>query len=193
MAGASEVARQAGLAAFNALPAADAERSVLGCCASARWTELILAGRPYRTTGELLDRSDAATDELTQADLQDGLGGHPRLGGARERAAEPNGAGASRAEGPGTSAGAGWSAREQAGISASGEADRRALALGNEVYEQRFGHIYLACATGRDASELLELLRSRLGNDPETEWEVVRSELAQINRIRLTRLIEDGA
>jgi 2-oxo-4-hydroxy-4-carboxy-5-ureidoimidazoline decarboxylase len=68
----------------------------------------------------------------------------------------------------------------------------QALADGNEAYEQRFNHIYLVCATGRSAGELLALLRERLGNDPGTEWEVVRRELAKINRIRLAGLLESG-
>ncbi len=57
------------------------------------------------------------------------------------------------------------------------------------AYEERFGHIYLVCATGRSAGELLELLRARLGHDAETEWQAVRSELKKINRIRLDKLI----
>ena len=65
----------------------------------------------------------------------------------------------------------------------------RALAAGNEVYQRRFGHIYLVCATGRTAAELLALLRARLGNEPGAEWDVVRSELRKINRIRLGKLL----
>ncbi len=65
----------------------------------------------------------------------------------------------------------------------------QALADGNAAYERRFGHIYLVCATGRTAGELLALLTARLENDPDTEWGVVRSELQQINRIRLRKLL----
>ena len=75
---------------------------------------------------------------------------------------------------------AGWSGQEQA------------LDEGNAEYEQRFGHIYLASATGRSASELLAFLHERLGNDQEKEWDVVRSELAKINQIRLRKLTGDA-
>jgi 2-oxo-4-hydroxy-4-carboxy-5-ureidoimidazoline decarboxylase len=74
-------------------------------------------------------------------------------------------------------------------------ADRRvldAIAAGNAAYEQRFGHVYLVCATGRSAPELLDILRSRLANDPATEDRVTRSELAKINRIRLDRMLNDA-
>ncbi len=85
--------------------------------------------------------------------------------------------------------GPGWSSQEQAGVARADDALRRALAEGNEEYERRFGHIYLACATGKDAAELLAFLRGRLGNDPAAEWRVVAAELAKINQIRLRKLV----
>jgi 2-oxo-4-hydroxy-4-carboxy-5-ureidoimidazoline decarboxylase len=74
-------------------------------------------------------------------------------------------------------------------VAAAGDAVLRALADGNADYERRFGHIYLACATGRCGAELLEFLRQRLGNSRETEWLVVAAELAKINQIRLRGLL----
>ena len=142
------------------------------CCSSERWAAEVASGRPYASAEELLASSDAAMAGLAPADLEQALAGHPRIGrrGADER-----------------------SRREQARVLAADQATIRALAEGNEDYERRFGHIYLVCATGRNATDLLALLRERLGNDPETEWGVVRRELGKINRIRLTRLLEgDG-
>ncbi len=69
----------------------------------------------------------------------------------------------------------------------------RALADGNRAYEAKFGHVYLVCASGRSAEELLAVLQQRLGNDPVTERAVVRRELGLINRIRLVRLVEGAA
>jgi 2-oxo-4-hydroxy-4-carboxy-5-ureidoimidazoline decarboxylase len=163
----------AGLAALNALPAGAARQRLLACCSSARWADEMVSGRPYASAGELLARSDRAVAGLAQADLEQALAGHPRIG---------------RPSGPA----GGWSRREQAGIQTADEATLQALAEGNEAYERRFGHIYLVCASGRDGAQLLALLRERLGNDPATEWEVVRGELGQINRIRLGRLLDEG-
>jgi 2-oxo-4-hydroxy-4-carboxy-5-ureidoimidazoline decarboxylase len=163
-----------GLAALNALPADAARERLLACCSSARWADEMVSGRPYASAGELLARSDRAVAGLAQADLERALAGHPRIG---------------RPSGPA----GGWSRREQAGVQTADAATAAALAEGNEAYERRFGHIYLACASGRDGAELLALLRERLGNDPATEWEIVRRELGQINRIRLGRLLEEGA
>lgn len=65
-----------------------------------------------------------------------------------------------------------------------------ALAEGNRAYEERFGHVYLVCASGRSAEDLLSTLRSRLGNDPGEERAVALAELAAINRLRLGRLLD---
>ena len=74
-------------------------------------------------------------------------------------------------------------------MAAADEPTRQAIAELNAAYEERFGHIYLVCATGRTAAELLALLQVRLGHDDEAEWRTVRSELQQINRIRLRKLL----
>ena len=159
-----------GLAEFNGLPADAARRALLACCSSQRWAGVVAAGRPFPSAPALLRCSDAAVAGLAPADLREALAGHPRIG---ERAG----------------AGGGWSQQEQAGVAGADTATLRALAAGNEVYQRRFGHIYLVCATGRTAAELLALLRARLGNEPGAEWDVVRSELRKINRTRLGKLL----
>ena len=158
------------MTSLNAAPDELARQQLLVCCSSVRWAAEVAAGRPYASAEELLANSDAAMAGLAPADLEQALAGHPRIGdrrGADER-----------------------SRREQAGALAADQATIQALTEGNEEYERRFGHIYLVCATGRNAADLLALLRERLGNDPETEWGVVRRELGKINRIRLARLLE---
>ena len=160
------------LETLNALPAERAREHLLACCTSERWIHNVTAGRPYASVGEILARSDESMAELDQGDLKQALAGHPRIG---------------------ASSAAGSSRREQAGVQAADQATLRALAEGNEAYERRFGHIYLVCATGRSAGELLALLRERLDHDPGTEWGIVRGELGKINRIRLRQLLEGTA
>jgi 2-oxo-4-hydroxy-4-carboxy-5-ureidoimidazoline decarboxylase len=169
-----------GLAEFNALPAAAAREALLACCSSPRWAVALTAGRPYLSVAMLLRCSDDAAAGLAPADLRDALAGHPRLG---ERPGGDSGGGAG--SGPGGS----WPGQEQAGLAAADQAAWHALAAGNQAYERRFGHIYLARATGRTAAELLALLNTRLANEPAAEWGVVRSELQKINHIRLGKLL----
>ncbi len=157
-----------GLPAFNALPDGQARDALLACCSAAHWAEEVAAGRPYPSLASLLDRAAAA---LTEEDVRQALAGHPRIGQAPSR--------------PQSS----WSRSEQAGVAAADDRVLACLAAGNRAYEERFGHIYLVCAAGRGAPELLEILRERLRNDPEAERRVVRDELRKINELRLTRLI----
>jgi 2-oxo-4-hydroxy-4-carboxy-5-ureidoimidazoline decarboxylase len=168
------VPRPAALDRFNQLPAGAAERELLACCASSRWAGLVTAARPYDSLDAFRVVVDAVLGRLTWADVEQALAAHPRLG---ERAA-----GADRA--------AEWSRGEQAGVAAADADTRAELAAGNAAYERRFGHVYLACATGRAATDLLDLLCTRLGNDPAAEREVVRAELGKITWIRLAKLLD---
>ncbi|KOG90244.1 hypothetical protein ADK38_09810, partial [Streptomyces varsoviensis] len=85
------------------------------------------------------------------------------------------------------------SAREQRGMADASEQVRAETAALDRAYRQRFGHVFLICATGLTGEQLRDAVRARLGNTPERESEIVRAELGRINRVRLTRLITEGA
>jgi 2-oxo-4-hydroxy-4-carboxy-5-ureidoimidazoline decarboxylase len=161
---------------FNRLPGDAVRQELRACCSSCRWIDAVAGGRPYDSEAALLAASDAAVAGMTEAELGEALAGHPRIGDRRVAEA-----------GQGS-----WSGQEQAGVRDAEASLRQSLDEGNAEYERRFGHIYLACATGRSAAELLAFLRERLGNDTEMEWSVVASELAKINQIRLRKLLGTG-
>ena len=180
-----------GLGRLNGLPAGDARRELLACCAAPGWAAQLAAGRPYGSVDALVARSDAVVAGMTVDDLRAALDGHPRIG---DRPATPPAPASGPPPGPDHQAGPtdrGWSRGEQAGVAGSGNKVRRGLADGNAAYERRFGHIYLVCAAGRSGTELLAVLRDRLQNDPETEWSVVRTELGKINALRLHKLLDE--
>lgn len=149
---------------LNAEEPAAAEHDLLACCASRRWADEILARRPYHDLARLRGVSEQVLRAMDWADVEHALAAHPRIG---ER-----GAGGSRE--------AGWSREEQAGAAPSED-----LVAGNVVYEERFGHVFLICATGLSGEEMLTALRERLGNDPAAERDVVREELRKIVDLRL--------
>jgi 2-oxo-4-hydroxy-4-carboxy-5-ureidoimidazoline decarboxylase len=157
-----------GLAGFNARPAEQAREALLGCCRAERWAAQVTTGRPYSSLGALQAR---AAEVLTDEDVTEALAGHPRIGQAPAATHSS------------------WSRSEQSGVAGADEAVRAELAAGNQAYEARFGHIYLVCAAGRSATELLAILQARLANDPETERQVMRGELIKINDLRLAQLI----
>jgi 2-oxo-4-hydroxy-4-carboxy-5-ureidoimidazoline decarboxylase len=180
---------------FNELPAGAAQQALLDCCSAPSWAEQMAADRPYSSAQDAIRRSSAIVATLTVADLADALAGHPRIGGRPDEAdGTPSMAPYCRADDTNGAStrprAAEWSAREQSGVDAGDITTRRALAEANQRYEERFGHIYLVCASGRTGQELLEVLRERLQNKPEDEWQVVRAELQKINALRLPRLME---
>jgi 2-oxo-4-hydroxy-4-carboxy-5-ureidoimidazoline decarboxylase len=157
-----------GVAGFNARPAQEAREALLGCCRAERWAAQVTQGRPYSSLGALQARAAAV---LTDEDVTEALAGHPRIGQAP----------AARHSS--------WSRSEQSGVADADQAVRAELAAGNQAYEARFGHIYLVCAAGRSAAELLAILQARLANDPQTERQIMRGELIKINDLRLAQLI----
>lgn len=141
-------------------------------CTSKEWQRRLIDGGPYASAEAVYVRSDEAVAGLSSADFDEALAGHPRIG---ERAQAGHGA---------------LSASEQSGMSSADGELTRLMHTGNLAYEQRFGRVYLVCATGLSAQELYSRLVTRLGNDDETEDLVARAELAKINRLRLRRLLE---
>jgi 2-oxo-4-hydroxy-4-carboxy-5-ureidoimidazoline decarboxylase len=87
---------------------------------------------------------------------------------------------------------AAWASQEQRGARAASDATLEALARGNRAYAQRFGYIFIVCATGRSADEMLAMLESRLGNDPADELRIAAAEQMKITRLRLEKLLEDS-
>lgn len=141
-------------------------------CTSNEWQRLLIDGGPYASAEAVYERSDAAVAGLSSAGFEEALSGHPRIG---ERARGAHSA---------------LSSSEQRGMSSATDELTRLMREGNLAYEQRFGRVYLVCATGLSADELYARLVMRLDNDDETEERVARGELAKINRLRLQRLLE---
>lgn len=153
---------------LNAAEPALAERELLACCAARRWADELIVRRPYHDVDTLERVSNAIFEQLTWADIEQGLTAHPRIG---DRAR-------------GDSKEAAWSREEQ---SAAGPHDQ--LRAANLAYEERFGHVFLICATGLSAETILDALTTRLRNDEQTERDVIREELRKIAALRLRKLV----
>ncbi len=165
-----------GVASFlNGLSEGAARAALDRCCGSPAWVERILRGRPYPDDEALFRAVDAAWWQVGPDEWRAAFARHPRIG-----------AGAEELEGPGGE----WSRREQAGMEGASDGTRGAMERGNREYETRFGHVFLICATGRTAPEMLAELRRRLGNDPETELSVAAGEQLMITRLRLRKLVD---
>lgn len=156
----------------------EALAAFLRCCGSRRWAETMLRGRPYLDEPALLAAAESAFAPLERSDWLEAFSHHPRIG--------DRGSLAERF--PQT---AGWSASEQGGVAGAGEDVLGALLRANREYEARFGHIFIVCATGKSAGEMLGLLRLRLPNPPDMELEIAAAEQRKITAIRLQKLLAE--
>jgi 2-oxo-4-hydroxy-4-carboxy-5-ureidoimidazoline decarboxylase len=159
---------------WNELPQEEAAREILACCGSETWAARMASKRPLRDQASLLEVSDEIWRSLREEDWLEAFRSHPRIG-------------ETRAEKPIDAQFAAWSSQEQQKAAVADEAVKTALKWGNREYEQKFGRIFIVCATGKSASEILEILRRRLHNDEATELQQAAEEQRQIMQIRLKK------
>ncbi len=152
----------------------EAAREIQACCGSREWAKRMAAGRPIAGEAALLAASDAIWRSLGKDDWIEAFNSHPRIGESRAAAKVH-------------ARSAAWSSQEQRGAAENADGVKLALAQGNREYERRFGRIFIVCATGKDGAEMLEILRRRLHNDPETELLEAAEQQRQITRIRLKK------
>lgn len=158
---------------FNQLSDHQAAEAVRPCVDIDSWVEAVVAGRPYADVDELFGVAIDQAAAWTGAEVEAALADHPRIG--------------ERHQGPGASAD--MSRTEQAGVDPRDAELQHRLSEGNRQYEQTFGRIYLVRAKGRSATEMLDLLQQRLGNDPGEELEVTKGQLAEIAILRLKEVM----
>jgi OHCU decarboxylase len=174
------------LADLNALEDEAAAAAWLRCCGSSRWARQMTAARPFADAGAMSAAADAIWWALGRADWLEAFAAHPKIGAGGAGGAGQAGK-AGEAEGRG---GTSWSDKEQAGVADAGDETRRRLAQANREYEARFGYIFIVCATGRTAAEMLALLEGRLRHDAGEELRVAAEEQRRITQLRLRKLLE---
>ena len=162
------------LAQWNSLPVEYAEEQILPCCGSKTWAQKMAAQRPFSDVTTLLAASDETWSNLTAADWMEAFRSHPRIG---ESSTAKSASAMSQT----------WSAQEQQKVAAADQELKTAIAKANQDYEQQFGHIFIVCASGKAAPEILEILRRRLRNDKHNELGEAAEQQRQITRIRLTK------
>jgi 2-oxo-4-hydroxy-4-carboxy-5-ureidoimidazoline decarboxylase len=160
------------LAHWNALDAAAAAQAILPCNGSLAWAEGVAAMRPIDTLDQLLAASDQVWLKLSKKAWQHAFDSHPRIGEHKAKAA--------------TAQSLEWSGGEQSAAKLT-EDTQSQLAAANRTYEQRFGRIFIVCATGKSAEEMLAILNARLANDPDTELREAAEQQRQITQIRLRK------
>ena len=165
-----------GLDHLNALREADAQDELLKCCGSQKWARALAARRPFADVRELLAAADEIWWSLGARDWLEAFAAHPKIGGQK-------------AEREQDAQAASWSAQEQSGVRDAARATLDELAEANRAYEEKFGYIFIVCATGKTGGELSGRLRARLPNEPGAELRNAGREQGKITRLRIEKLL----
>jgi allantoicase len=162
------------LARLNAMSASDATAALLRCCGSSRWATALSEARPFDDTAALLRAGERTWWSLGELDHLEAFAAHPKIG--------DKGSSSSSAQ---------WSSAEQAGTARAADDTLTALADANRAYATKHGFIYIVCASGRSASEMLADLRTRLDRSRDDELRTAAEEQAKITRLRLAKLLQE--
>ena len=164
------------LASLNSLSPGQAEAEFLTCCGSRNWARQLTSLRPFASVNELIDKADRVWWSLQSDDWLEAFHSHPKIG--EKKAAAPTAVEAQR-----------WSEDEQSGIRNSAQQTLDALAELNRTYEEKFGYIFIVCASGKSSEELLAVLCARLQNTLAEELRIAAAEQAKITELRLRKLL----
>lgn len=161
---------------LNGLTDGDAAEAFKQCCGAKAWYSTMAGRRPFDSQAHLVRVADQVFNAMVESDWLEAFACHPKIGDLDSI----------RMKYAGNKQ---WSAGEQAGVSQADDDVIRDLADGNRVYEERFGFIFIVCASGKSAAEMLKLLRARLPNDRTAEIRIAAEEQKKITRLRITKLL----
>ena len=161
------------------MPRADLMQELRACCGSGRWVVEMAERRPFFKADALFDAASRSDAALGPDDWLEAFSQHPRVGDVeslRQRFGDASG---------------GWSEDEQKGLADAPDDVMERLAKANQTYEERFGYVFIICATDKSAAEILYALEGRLDNDPAAELEIAAEEQRKITQLRLEKLLAD--
>ncbi len=154
-----------------------AEADFLNCCGSQTWARLMTEARPFARVAALLNQAEQIWLNLDSQDWLEAFAAHPKIG-------------AKKADLQQSAQSTEWSNAEQSGTQTAADSLRDELEKANSLYEEKFGFIFIVCATGKSAEEMLNLCRRRLHNDADSEIRIAADEQRKITEIRLKKLLE---
>jgi len=163
---------------LNSLPPQRLKDELMRCCGSSLWVNKMLPFFPADDLVELLEDAEEQWYNCSEDDWKEAFAHHPKIGDVDSLQKK-------------FATTAVWASGEQRGVGAASTATIEELAKYNVNYEKKFGYIFIVCATGKSAEEMLQLLKERLQHDPASEIEIAADEQNKITKLRLEKLVDD--
>jgi allantoicase len=168
-----------GLKRLNTLIGDDAESELRACCHSQEWVRRMVERRPFSRPADLFEAADEIWRSLRPEDWLEAFRAHPRIGDRPTDKETTRDTGSHKK----------WASEEQSGVQGAGQTTLAELAYMNHRYEAKFGFVFLICATGKSADEMLASAKERINNTPNAELSIAAEQQRQITRIRLEKLL----
>ncbi|MEM6364787.1 MAG: 2-oxo-4-hydroxy-4-carboxy-5-ureidoimidazoline decarboxylase [Planctomycetota bacterium] len=165
------------LEAFDALSTTEAREAMQACCGSQRWCDAMINHRPFSELSIVHQRADQVFGTLRESDWLEAFAAHPKLGDLQSLKMKYAG-------------NAQWSGGEQAGVTEADESVLEDLAVANDDYFGKFGFIFILCASGKSADQMLAAIQTRLPNQRDTEIEIAAAEQTKITHLRIDKLFK---
>ena len=161
---------------LNKLPRPELHQELFTCCSSMAWVENFAKKRPFKDISHLMSEAENVWNSLGERDWLEAFAGHPQIGDIstleKKYAATSD-----------------WASSEQSGVGSASKETLLELSDFNKKYLKKFGFIFIVCATGKSAQEMLDLLKARIDNEREIELKIAAAEQYKITKIRLEKLI----
>jgi 2-oxo-4-hydroxy-4-carboxy-5-ureidoimidazoline decarboxylase len=162
---------------LNTLPKEQLKEELMKCCSSNVWVNKMLPFFPADDMVELLEDAEEQWFLCSEEDWKEAFAHHPKIGDVESLKTKFGSTAA-------------WASGEQSGVTEASQQTLEALAKANKLYEEKFGYIFIVCATGKSADEMLTILQTRLQNNPEVEIEIAADEQNKITKLRIEKLLE---
>lgn len=164
------------LAELNTLDNHQLKEELTKCCGSSTWVKMMATYFPADSIEDILDEAETMWYECSEDDWKEAFTHHPKIGDVESLTKK-------------FTSTVQWASGEQSGVNTAAAETIKALAEDNRLYEEKFGYIFIVCATGKSAEEMLSILQARLKNEPADEIKIAAAEQNKITRLRLQKLL----
>ncbi|MDQ3193801.1 MAG: 2-oxo-4-hydroxy-4-carboxy-5-ureidoimidazoline decarboxylase [Bacteroidota bacterium] len=161
---------------LNKLGKEEAAEIFFKCCGTRKWINEMVEARPFRTNHHIFESAEKILKALDEKECLEAFQHHPKIGdinSLKEKYTSTK----QLAE------------NEQSGVNDASMEVLEELSILNHEYEKKFGYIFIICASGKTADEMLAIIKNRINNDAAAEIKIAMKEQNKITKLRMEKLL----